>query len=626
MFAWHAALALVAAMILPPGARAADAGRAALELGLEQVGVSARGDSQIVAFENRRYRHSAEALGRLSAACGPGVVFRERRLGLESAAFTWGPTRGGWIERMLGAATDSTLTVRYPSDDPFWMPVGGTTARPLSRSLDIQIGPRINYEFGRLLDPFVWSLELEPRVAYSPWPGAHLSASWIIPIHDDFEPTELQPDQGRSRPGPVNIEQFAWIPGLALGSLNAGYFGRNRYGVSAGVARPIDGGRWWLDAQADLTGFVSFTQGDILYSTPSLGTGFAGLTWRAPVYDLALRGRAQWFLYGDRGVELQVRREIGDLGVAFYYQRIEGNGYHGVRLDVPIPPMVRSTEAAVRVQPVPRFPFTYNDRNSAVGTALAGVASREDYLRQLDDPALAANVSRFRAARAGGSAPRHPGDAAWISLAGMSGFVNTPWAGTVGDRELALGYSSIPRAWAYDHRDEHANAYYYGTLGFLPFAEVQLRWTQIVGLRDFEAIVPDSRLADIDRTASARLRLLEPRPGRPGLAVGVDDLVGTRRFHSSYLVSGLPGRILGMQTRVAIGYAPRAFEAPRHVLDGGFGAAEIQPWRFLRIQAEYDSEKWNLGLGVAPGFGLQLRVAALDLESLSAGAGWSWPL
>jgi hypothetical protein len=163
-------------------------------------------------------------------------------------------------------------------------------------------------------------------------------------------------------------------------------------------------------------------------------------------------------------------------------------------------------------------------------------------------------------------------------------------------------------------------------VGFLPFAEVQVRWTQIVGLRDFEAIIPDSRLADLDRTANARITLIEPREGRPGLAIGMDDLVGTRRFHSTYAVTGVPARILGMHSRAAIGYAPLAFEAPRHLLDGVFGAVEVQPWEGFRLQAEYDSEKWNAGVGFEPGFGIRLRLVALDLEILSAGAGWSWPL
>jgi hypothetical protein len=623
------ALILAAAAIGPAGlARADDAATLAITgAGFENVSASGAGDSLRIGYENRRYRHPAEAMGHLARGRDATPRFLERRFGLEAARVQLLPARpAGWIERFAGGAGDASFQVRYPSDDPWWLSEPGPWARPTTRTLDLEIGPRVTYEFGRVLEPFVWSLDLEPRLRFSPWTGARFTASALIPLHNDFERTELQPDLGRFRPGVVSAEQYFWVPGVALGSANVGVFDRNRYGASVGLARPLSGGTWLLDGQADLTGFVSFTEGEIRYSSMSLWTGFTGLTWRTPVYDLSLRTRAQWFLFGDRGVEFQVRREIGDLGVAFYRQWIDGDDVDGVRIDIPIPPMVRRAPAPVRVQPVTRFPFSYDDRGRAIGSAITGVASREALLDALHPGALNANRRRFENARAGLPGRAAPRDAAWVSLSGMSGFATTPWAGTIGDRNLEVGYSHVPKRWAYDNRGVHANAYYFGTIGFLPFAEVQLRWSQIVGRRDFEAIVPDSRLADLDRTASLRVALLEPRPGRPGLAVGIDDLVGTRRFHSTYAVAGMPGRILGMQGRAAIGYAPRAFEAPRHILDGAFGALEWQPWRILRVHAEYDSEKWNAGLGFEPGFGIRLRVAALDLESLSAGAGWSWPL
>ena len=122
--------------------------------------------------------------------------------------------------------------------------------------------------------------------------------------------------------------------------------------------------------------------------------------------------------------------------------------------------------------------------------------------------------------------------------------------------------------------------------------------------------------------ASWRLTLLTARPGRPGLAIGVDDVEGTRRFHSSYAVAGIPFSILHVQSRLSLGYAPHVFTAARHLLDGGFGAFEVSPWRAVAARVEYDTEKWNAGIGVALGYGLRLHVAALNMESVSVGAGW----
>jgi len=164
------------------------------------------------------------------------------------------------------------------------------------------------------------------------------------------------------------------------------------------------------------------------------------------------------------------------------------------------------------------------------------------------------------------------------------------------------------------------------TLGFLPRVETSLRWSRIRGYHSFQEIVPDSRLVDVDRMASARVAVLVPRPGRPGLSLGIDDARGQRRFHSTYAVTGMPFSLAGIRARLAAGYGFRMFTAHRYVLDGAFGAAELSPLPWLRGQLEYDSEKWNAGLGLSPWAGLRLRAALLNLESLSLGAGWSLTL
>jgi hypothetical protein len=75
-----------------------------------------------------------------------------------------------------------------------------------------------------------------------------------------------------------------------------------------------------------------------------------------------------------------------------------------------------------------------------------------------------------------------------------------------------------------------------------------------------------------------------------------------------------------------MGYAFRAFEAGRRTLQGTFGAFEWAPSPMLALQVEHDTEKWNLGLGVAGPFGVRLRAAWLDLKSLSVGVGFGHSL
>jgi hypothetical protein len=194
------------------------------------------------------------------------------------------------------------------------------------------------------------------------------------------------------------------------------------------------------------------------------------------------------------------------------------------------------------------------------------------------------------------------------------------------DQTVELGYNQIPKGAAYDHRDTHRNDVYYAALGFLPRLEAGLRWSVIPGLKAFSDIIPESELTDADRMISGRIEILPARLGRPGLAAGIEDAVGTRRFHSTYVVSGIPFEYQLLQGRFAVGYASRALTAGRYTLDGAFGAADVTLWRTVAAALEYDTEKWNTSINLGLGFGFRARAALLDWKHVAFGAGWALAL
>src|SRR5262249_33188362 len=155
------------------------------------------------------------------------------------------------------------------------------------------------------------------------------------------------------------------------------------------------------------------------------------------------------FLYGDRGVDVEVRRAFNDLEVAYFVQRTDGVDLFGVRLDLPVPPVTRASGTALRIQPTQRFPVTFRSQDVVQGRFLAGVASREEFLRQLNRTSLAAGAERYREVLGAPAGARAAGRGDWVSLTGMSGFVQTPWAGVLRDRDLEVGYGFVPRKWAY---------------------------------------------------------------------------------------------------------------------------------------------------------------------------------
>lgn len=587
---------------------AALAGRAAAD-GLENVAAVA--EPPRLEFENRRFRHSADVLGRLSRLAFP-LEMVERRLDLPVAAV-----------RLDSAG--APVSVRYPFEWPGPAPAVPPRLRSTHRTLDLLVGPLVTFELGRIYDASEVRLEIQPQLVANPWSGGRLRAGWIIPVSNEFRPTPLHPDIGHPRPGPVTIEQYAWWPRVGLASGTAGLLGENRWGTSFGLARPLAQGAVLLDAQIDHTGFFAWESDGITYSEPSLWTGFAGVTLRPPQLDVALRARAARYLYGDEGVEVELRRGMGDVDLAFFAAWSDGVQVSGVRLTLPVPPMTRPTGTPLRVLPVPSFTMEYRDEAAPYAVGLAEGASREAFLDDLSLPGLRANAGRIRASRDGARTPPPTTDLE-ASFSGTTGFLLTPHWRVLGDRQVEAGYGRLSAGGAWDHRDESPNEVWYATVGYLPRTEIGLRWTVIPGLKSFETVVPDSRLTDADRMLSARLALLEPSGWRPGVAIGVDDVSGTRRFHSTYAIAGTTGRIHSLRVGLGGGYAPPALTATRHVLDGGFGALEVALPPHARVVVEHDSEKWNAGFGLTVIGHLKLRAAWIDLRHPAVGIGWSMHL
>jgi exopolysaccharide biosynthesis protein YbjH len=603
-----------------PGASVPDSALA-IEIareGLEGVAASRSGATARVGYENRRYRMPATALGhvaRMGAESDePPRDFQtiERRLGLPVAAM---PFRAG----------DAPDRVIYPRDPAFPPSPAGRRWGSSERSLDLFLRPLLTYELGRIYDPVLLRFELAPEVRINPWPGARAVASVVIPVRNDFEVDDTHPDVNNVRPGVSILEQYMWLRWSLLGSACGGIFDDNRWGFSGGLARPFAGGLVWLDGQADLTGYLAFPDSGISYSSPGRWTGFAGFSIRPYSIPASLRIRLQQFLYGDRGIEVQVQRSLGDIDLALFAQRIEGNNIGGVRLGIPLPPFDRGVGTPVRVGLTERFNIDYRDEVSNQGIAISGTASREDLLRRLDTSSFRAYRDRYMRA-VGTPLPRATHPVEPVSLTGMTGIINTPWCGVMPDGDVEIGYNTISKEAAYDHRGLHRNDAYYAAIGFLPHLEVGLRWTVIPGLKAFEPIAPDSKLTDADRMVSGRIEVLPPRPGRPGLALGIEDATGTRRFHSEYAVAGMESPTWPLHARVSLGYAFTALTATRYTLDGAFGAITVRPWRASEVALEHDSEKVNALLGYGVGLGFQVRAALLDLRHAAAGIGWSHSL
>jgi hypothetical protein len=226
-------------------------------------------------------------------------------------------------------------------------------------------------------------------------------------------------------------------------------------------------------------------------------------------------------------------------------------------------------------------------------------------------------------AAADGAAP-HSQDqesAFWFpTLLGTSGLVVTPTADVIPGETILFGLTFTDKAWSYFDRGDSDNYTYFLTAGFLPRVEVSIHATYAPNDR---LIQTSDNEGTNDRGASGRLLLLVEGDRRPGLAVGIDDVRGTRRFHSLYAVTS-KGYTFGNSVliRGSLGYGSDALDAKNYILNGVFGGGEIRYRETAGIALDYDTEKWNTSFRLVLFERLAAYAAFLDFKSPSGGISW----
>src|SRR6185295_939053 len=114
--------------------------RVARLAGFENVTVERGSGLLRVAYENRRFRHSADALGWIERG-GDSLIAFERRFGATAAAILPPAPR-----------SEAPFRILYPSDAGFPRPPRGRVQDPTWRSVDVTVGPLVAYDLGRVTE------------------------------------------------------------------------------------------------------------------------------------------------------------------------------------------------------------------------------------------------------------------------------------------------------------------------------------------------------------------------------------------------------------------------------------------------------------------------------------------
>ncbi len=207
------------------------------------------------------------------------------------------------------------------------------------------------------------------------------------------------------------------------------------------------------------------------------------------------------------------------------------------------------------------------------------------------------------------------------STSGIPGYIRIPSASLNPDGTFYIGTSFLPRKYlAYTNYKYHA-ATAFVSMTFLPFLEVDFRFTRQLGLPDYSSHVSD-------RMPSVRARLLKERKWWPSVTIGVHDFItslesgSARHFESSYLVvtKGMDIGNTGLYAEGTVGYGTNWLVSRNYELLGLWGGISLSwqrtPWR-LSLMADHDGNVVSVGAEVLLFRHLCMKTALVNGDSFT---------
>lgn len=207
------------------------------------------------------------------------------------------------------------------------------------------------------------------------------------------------------------------------------------------------------------------------------------------------------------------------------------------------------------------------------------------------------------------------------ALTGTTGYYNIPSGEIHKDRTMFAGSNLLSKEYKKWGSPDHDAMNFFVTTSFLPFVEISIRFSRVMGLDDYSSTVGD-------RMASARLQVLNERKYRPSVVIGLQNFFTTlssgdaSHFNSTYIAVTKNFKIPKVIENIGLtaGYGSEIFAAADYQFIGLFGGIKITPQslEFLELMAEYDGDKWNAGARVTI---LKHIVLLGGLEGLDAFSG-----
>ncbi|WP_461063644.1 YjbH domain-containing protein [Spirosoma horti] len=161
------------------------------------------------------------------------------------------------------------------------------------------------------------------------------------------------------RPAPTFLNQFLALDGVNFMSLSAGLFYSDQYGVNVQYRHADLTKNWSYGLETGLTGFYFFPQNGFYYESMRNVLLLADVAYRLPRHDVTIKVSGGQYLHQDRGVRLDLIRQLGNVEVGFYASKTVNGGTGGFNFAIPLAPGRIAQGQRVRLRTTEEFRWEY---------------------------------------------------------------------------------------------------------------------------------------------------------------------------------------------------------------------------------------------------------------------------
>jgi hypothetical protein len=350
--------------------------------GFENVSVSAKHDTLLVFYENRRFRFEPRGMAELINIVANNnvgsfhileLVLLNNQVPMLTVSLPFEAYHDFFTN--LIEAVDFNEKVHASFDVAEFTQTKYPVYNSSRFKVDLPVIPTWSAKFGNFDNPVESNINLVPELNSTLGKGLTLKAQLIIPVQNDFLGITKK-ERGVVRPGNITLNQFISLTDNFYMDITAGFFNKNRGGINFDIRKLFAEGRFQIGTNIGYTGYYSFTGIETEhYDKQKYLTAIIGSQYRYNPYDMVVRFEIGNFLYNVFTARFEVLRQFGEVQIGFFALATKDEYDGGFRFLMPLPPGRYGKLRIARIRPAEAFGWEYR----AKGFPQNGVTSTTGY-------------------------------------------------------------------------------------------------------------------------------------------------------------------------------------------------------------------------------------------------------